>query len=109
MAARRLGDTHLSTLLAPGRLPAAMIDVLARVLDIAAQLAPLVRAHAAAIGFAWRARIALRHRGGGGALRLGSGTRSLDQRLKTHFLIERARHCRVRRNNRDQTAANSKK
>ena len=86
-----------------------MIDVLARVLDIAAELAPLVRAHAAAVGFAWRARIALRRRGGSGAPRLGSGTRSLHKRPKTHFLIKRARHCRARRNSRDQTATNGKK
>jgi hypothetical protein len=98
---------NLSSLLTPRYLAIAAIDVPAGVLDVAAQLVPLVRAHTAAIGFAGPAHIALWHRAGGALRRFWSGTWNLDQRPKLQFLLERTRHRHVRSNNHQQIAANS--
>jgi hypothetical protein len=84
------------------------VNVPARVLYVAAQLAPFVLTHAAAIGLAGAARIALRLRPGSLAPRLGPWTLGLGKWPKPHFLLERACGCRVHRNSGNQTAANSK-
>jgi hypothetical protein len=100
MAARHFFDAHLSALLTPWSLTVAVIDVLADVLDIAAQLVPFVRAHPAAIGFTGGAQIARRRCAGSALRRLGSGTRRLNPLPKAHILLEGSCHREVRSDNR---------
>jgi hypothetical protein len=85
------------------------VDVPARVLDIATQLAPLVLAHAAAIGFSGAACIALRLGPGRIALRTGPRTLGLRKRPKPRVLLERTRSRCVHRHSRNQAPTNSKK
>jgi hypothetical protein len=86
-----------------------MVDVSARVLNIAAQLAPLIRAHAAAIAFARPAHVALRLGLGSAALRFGPrALLDLGQKPQAEFTIERICHSRVRARNCDQAQAHGK-
>jgi hypothetical protein len=87
-----------------------VVDVFARVLDIAAQLAPFVRAHTAAIRFGWRAHVALRLTPGSVALRLGPGALlDLGEWPETLSPSERTCRCRVRGDSCNQAATNCKK
>jgi len=82
-------NAPLSAALAPRHLPVTLIDVFAGVLDVAAQLPPLIRIHAASISFAGSALFALRH--GQLCLALPARLRALilDRRPESHAALER--------------------
>jgi hypothetical protein len=81
------------------------VDFPACILDVAAQLAPLVRLHAAAIGVTGGTHLALRLGAFRFALRAGWGTPILNHRGPLHSPLERACGRSKRDAARDQAAA----